>query len=166
MKINNDHMYHGAALTQIAEHPSFTAINSFKDGDEVSRSAFRINDDMGVYLKYATKPTPSLGEYVFQFTIQHLDELKGISELVPRVYLALVCVEGREICCLGYEQFKELVALRRRAKGDPEQQYMVLVTMPPRKEFRVYVNAPGRRKMIVDEPILVARSAFPDNFFQ
>ena len=56
MKINDDHMYHGAALTQIAEHPQFTAINAFKHANRPSRSAFRINDDIGVYLKYASKP--------------------------------------------------------------------------------------------------------------
>lgn len=33
MKMNNDHMYHGAALTQIAEHPEFTAIKTIKNCD-------------------------------------------------------------------------------------------------------------------------------------
>ena len=31
MKIAQYHLYHGAALIQIAEHPSFTAINILKD---------------------------------------------------------------------------------------------------------------------------------------
>jgi hypothetical protein len=78
-------MYHGAALTQIAEDERFTAINAFKDRDEVSRSAFHINDDMAVYLKYATKPTPTHDEYVFLFNVQHLEELSRISALVPRL---------------------------------------------------------------------------------
>jgi len=30
MNIDDNHMYHGAALIQIAEHPQFTAINSLK----------------------------------------------------------------------------------------------------------------------------------------
>jgi len=29
MRINDDHMYHGAALTQIVEHPTFKAVNAF-----------------------------------------------------------------------------------------------------------------------------------------
>ena len=32
MKIRDDHMFHGAALIQIAEHPRFTAINSLVVG--------------------------------------------------------------------------------------------------------------------------------------
>ena len=28
MKIDDDHLYHGSALLQITEHPTFTAINS------------------------------------------------------------------------------------------------------------------------------------------
>lgn len=32
MKIHDDHLYHGAALTQIAEHPLFIAINALKVG--------------------------------------------------------------------------------------------------------------------------------------
>jgi len=35
--IDDDHMFHGAALTQIAEHPAFTAINSFEDNGDKSR---------------------------------------------------------------------------------------------------------------------------------
>ena len=62
MKINDDHMYHGAALIQIAEDPRFTAINVFQGGEGVSRSAFRINADIGVFLKYATKPKPSVSD--------------------------------------------------------------------------------------------------------
>ena len=30
MKIDDDHMYHGAVLLQIAEHPRFTAINTIE----------------------------------------------------------------------------------------------------------------------------------------
>ena len=40
MKINDDHMFHGAALTQIAEHHQFTAINGIRIGKKLSRCAF------------------------------------------------------------------------------------------------------------------------------
>jgi hypothetical protein len=36
------------ALTQVAEHPAFTAINAFKTDGEKSRCAFRINDSIGI----------------------------------------------------------------------------------------------------------------------
>ena len=57
MKINDDHMYHGAALTQIAEHPTFKAVNAFWLNGKKSNAAFRINDTTGIYVKYAGFPT-------------------------------------------------------------------------------------------------------------
>lgn len=55
MQIRDEHLYHGAALNQIAEHKKFTAINVLKVKGKASRSAFRINAQTDVYLKYAKK---------------------------------------------------------------------------------------------------------------
>ena len=137
MRIDDDHLYHGAALIQIAEDPHFTAINSMKLASGISRNAYRINADLGVYLKYASKPTPSHGEYVFTFLRTHLDELAAIAEVTARSFVALVCVRDREICCLPYPDLKGLIERRRSAKGVSEDQYSVLVTAPPRSKFRV-----------------------------
>jgi hypothetical protein len=49
-------MYHGAALSQIAEHPAFTAFNAFKNNSGKSRSAFRINDGIGIYVNMQARP--------------------------------------------------------------------------------------------------------------
>ncbi len=46
MKINDDHMFHGAALTQIAEHELFTSINAVRGSGKLSRSAFRVNESI------------------------------------------------------------------------------------------------------------------------
>ena len=43
MEIREEHLYHGAALNQIAEHEQFTAINTLKITANESRSAFRVN---------------------------------------------------------------------------------------------------------------------------
>jgi hypothetical protein len=56
MKIHERHERHGAAMLQIAEHPAFTTINAFRVGNQRSVNAYTINDNIGVYLKYATKP--------------------------------------------------------------------------------------------------------------
>ena len=56
MKISDGHLYHGSALLQIAEDPRFTAINSIEVAGKKSRSAYRINDSTGIFLKYASKP--------------------------------------------------------------------------------------------------------------
>ena len=165
MKINDDHMYHGAALTQIAEHPQFTAINAFKIAGVTSRSAFKINDDIGIYLKYATKPKPPFREYVFTFNSDHLAELAALRRLRSSVFLALVCVKARQICCLPHTDFEALVEARKKAKGSPEEQYALLATVPVGKSFRVYVNAPGKRKVMLGKEIIISRNAFPKDIF-
>ena len=60
-------MYHGAALIQIAEHPEFTAINSLKVKGKVLPNSYKINDGIGVHMKYASRPANTFGEY--QFTL-------------------------------------------------------------------------------------------------
>jgi len=166
MKINDDHLYHGAALIQIAEHDQFTAINAFTYRGGKSRSAFRINDEIGVYLKYSSKPTPRFKEYPFAFRSENLEELKALRKKTSSVFIALVCVKDRHICCLPYNDLLELIARRQRGKGSPEDQYTILATLPARKEFRVYVNAPGVKKTMLGKVIMIARKNFPDKLFE
>ncbi len=165
MNIHDDHMYHGAALIQIAEHELFTAINSLKCDGAIISVAYRINDDIAVYLKYASKPTKAFKEYPFTFTKHQLEELERISKVNPKEFVVMVCVRDREICCITYGQLMSLVALRQKAKGSPEEQYVVLVTAPKGKGFRVYVNAPGKRKTMLGKALKVPRNAFPDAIF-
>lgn len=159
-------MYHGAALIQIAEHEQFTAINALKSGGTVFKVAYKINDDIAIYLKYATKPTVPFGEYPFTFTKHHLDDLLTISNANPKTYIAMVCVKDRAICCISYAQLKQLVALREKKKGAPEKQYVILATAPKGRNFRVYINAPGQKKKRLGKEYKIPRNAFPDMIFQ
>jgi hypothetical protein len=165
MKINNDHMYHGAALTQIAEHPQFTAINAFKHEGETSRSAFLVNTDIGIFLKYAaTKPTKTYKEYGFVFRKDNLDELVKLKSHFEQVFLCFVCVAAAEICCISYEDFLNLIAQRQNARGAAEDTYTVLVTALEGNSFRVYMNAPGERKKALGR-MTVSRNKFPKCLF-
>jgi len=166
MRIANDHLYHGAALIQIAEHPRFTAINSLTVKGTVLRSAYRINDDIGVFLKYANHPNPSFGEYLFNFDPGHRRELEQIEQVTDRLFLALVCVDAREICCLAYSEFTGLIEVRRDARRTPEDQYTILVTAEKNRNLRVYMNAPGRKRRILGQPLMIKRRAFPDRIFE
>ncbi len=166
MRIDDDHMFHGAALIQIAEDPQFTAINSFKLAGGVSRSAYRINDNIGVYLKYASKPTPPHREYFFTFQKEHLAELDEIGKATQKVFAALVCVKARQVCCLPYADLKNLIDARANAKGSKENQYLLLVTVPANKRFRVYVNAPGVRNTMLGKPVVISRNDFPGVIFK
>ena len=117
MKIDDNHMYHGAALLQIAEHPRFTAINTIEVLGQKSRNVYRINDSYGIFLKYASKPSENLGEYAFTFTDAHLEELDAVSSRMTKTVIALVCVKDREIAGLTFPQLEKLVELRREKKA-------------------------------------------------
>ena len=165
MHIDDNHLYHGAAITQIAEHPSFTAINAFKAADNISRSAFRVNDDIAVYFKYATKLKPPHDEFVFTFTRDNLDEIHRTAELVPKLFLAVVCVKVRHICCLPYDKLVALLDRRTKDIGYEEDQYTVLVTLEEGKSFRVYLNKSGRKNRMLGKPVVISRSKFPNQLF-
>jgi len=99
MRINNDHMYHGAALTQIADRPEFKAINPFKGLH--ARGAFRINDDIGIYIKHAAEPAKTIhSEYLFGFSANNLAEIDAIKKQCSKVFIVLVCIQAKEICVL------------------------------------------------------------------
>ena len=165
VRIDDDHMYHGAALIQIAERPQFTAINCLKVAGAVSPAAYKVNDEIAVYLKYAWSPTRTYQEYTFTFHQDQRDELSEIAAINPRTFVVLVCVEERDICCISYEPLQELLARRETAKGGPEDQYSILVTAPQGKRLRVYVNAPGVRNKMLGKEIVISRSAFPSIIF-
>jgi hypothetical protein len=166
MHIDDDHLYHGAALIQVAEDPNFTAINSLRTAGGVLHNAYRINHDIGLYLKYCAKPTAPFDEYQFTFTVAHLEELEAITSVSLKAFIALVCVEDRHICCITYARLLGLVNARRKSKGSDEQQYAILATLEKGKAFRVYVNAAGKKKMFVGKQLTVARNAYPGVLFE
>lgn len=163
MKIDDDHMYHGAALIQIAEHPEFTAINSAKLKGAVQENTFQVNQSMIIHLKYASKPNKSHSEYVFTFHKHHIDMLRGLAQH-STVFIGLVCVKARQICCISYDKLKELIEIRESEKGSSEDQHTLLVTVPTGKQFRVYMNAPGQKKTTLGQ-FTVPRNTFPGCIF-
>ena len=166
MKIDDDHMYHGAALTQIAEHPQFTAINRLTTATGGARSTFRINHNIGIYLKYATSARRPYLEYQFTFVENHLQEIDEIAAKVERAFVVLVCVRAREICCLSAADLRGLVQRRQGAVGFAEDQCTVIATLPKNKKVRVYVNQPNKKGAILGNPLLIARKSFPSVLFE
>ena len=165
MHINDEHLYHGAALTQIAEHHNFTAINASINAAGVkSNSVFQVNHNIGIMLKYASKPNKSWSEYIFTFTGAHLREMEELAQRLPRVFAVLVCVKDRLVCALSFDELKTHIRRRENANGGPEPQYTLLVTAPANQQLRVYMNRPGRKKVALSHQ-LVPRNAFPDLIF-
>jgi len=166
MKIRDDHLYHGAVLNQIAEHKQFTAINALKVKGRSSRSTFKVNDTIAVYLKYASKPLGRYKEYNFTFLKQHLSELRAINKVGNDLHLALICVKDREICCLLYSDFLDWINKRKEAFGKKEDQYTLLVTIKTGQAFRVYMNEPGKKGTYLSSPQKVARNRCPNALFE
>lgn len=164
MRINEDHLYHGAALTQIAEYPTFKAINAFEPNGAKSRSSFIVNHDTGIYLKYATSPTKAFREYVFTFNEANLAELEALKAHYARVFIVLICRRAKEICALTLDEFEAHRLRREKKKGGKEPHYQLLVTVPQGKSFRVYMNAPGQKKTALKNQI-VSRNEFPRAVF-
>ena len=167
MRINKDHLYHGAALTQIAEHPRYTSINAFRYQRKNSRSAFKVNDTIGLYLKYATEPSPGgrYKEYLFNFRSQHFRELRQLKKGTANIFVGLICVRDKEICCLHYDELIELVKERQQELMGFEDQYAILVKLSQGSSFRVYLNQPGTKGKALNH-FVIPRRNFPARLFE
>lgn len=166
MRIKKEHYFHGAVLIQIAEHEQFTAINALRVGGIKSRSAFKVNNDIVVYLKYASEPVEPYDEYLFTFNRNQMLELNTIAEGENDLHIALVCVKDNEVCCFSYDEFMQLISRRKERMGKAEDQYSLLVTLKKGKSFRVNVNSPGKKGQYLGEPLIVHRNACPNVLFR
>lgn len=164
MKIRIEQQTIGAAIMQIAEHKNFTAINRLKIGGEFVNNGFLINGDIAVVCKYATEPNGA-GEYIFNFNADHIENIQKIQKGKHRLFLALICVDDREICCLTEEEFNTLIANRKKSAKANEDQYQILVTVKKAASLRAYVNAAGTRGRIAGNSLVIARNAFPQSLF-
>jgi len=111
LQIQQKDYYHGAALTQIIEHESFTALNKADD----KYGHYKINHDIRLMVKIST-----IEEEPWQFTANASD-LATISEDInscDRFFLCLVC-GLKTICILDSNQVQELLDISSR-----EQQWL------------------------------------------
>ena len=152
-------------VIQIAEDRHFTSINAVRYRGRISRCGFRINAEIGVYLKYRSKPQgQNIPVYQFSFSKENLKELRVMRRNRPSLFLALVCVEDREICCLPYDSLCRLIEARKRYKGTSEDEYIVEVFISERDRLRVWINFPDRKRTVADE-LVIPRSDFPRKLF-
>ncbi len=151
---------------QIAEDEEFTAISRLDVLGKQSSAAFRINDNIGVYLKYnSVKPKPN-GEFPFTFRQEHLKELEDMQGKLKKVFVALVRHDAREVCVAALPKLKEMIAARKAAAGDAEDQHVVLVTASKNSKLHAYLNVPGKKgKLFKATAIKVARNDFPGMLF-
>lgn len=103
MKIQEHDLFHGAALTQIVQHPSFKALNKL----DSKFGHYRINADICILVKYRKN-----GESPWQFILNNseIETLKSDYESDDNLFLCLVCAEST-ICAINKEQINQLVDL-------------------------------------------------------
>ena len=144
MKIQVKDLFHGAALTQIIEHPSFTALNK---ADE-KYGHYIVNHDIRLLVKYSSITN---GPWKFTF---NPDDLKTISSDIADDYVFYVClVCGDEtVCMLNGEDLQSIINIESR-----DSQW-VKVESPPGKSMRVS-GSKGKLHHTI------AHSDFPSDMF-
>lgn len=166
MKIRDSDLHYGAALKQIADDRSFKSINADWETGSKSRCAFRINLNIGAYIKMGTEPKTRFAHYVFNFKTENLAEIQNLKSRCPKTFIVLVCLKDKEICIITSEDLMRLVEARSKSKGEKEGQYNLQVRVKGGGSMRVYMNAPGSKTEIVIKEKIVPRDAFPKSLFQ
>jgi len=165
MHIDDDHQHYGSAIIQVAEDEHSESIAAWRPNGRVLPCAFRINKNTGLYLRYCSKPKgKKLKLYYFQFSSDNLKELAAMHKKLKRLFLGLICVKGRQVCCLPYDDFQALIEERKQAKGKVEAKYTIEVCLKKGEQFRVWISTPGEKNSSLDERI-VPRNDFPTRLF-
>lgn len=185
-EIRDKHMYHGAVIWQIADHPQFTAINRvdlFTRGGDASYSAYivetRGRKKTGVYIKTAgntieaTEPSPPPNDfesyYQFGFDQSAKAHLSALDNKCHKTFVLMVCERDKFVCCLAYADFLSIVQQQKKHLRSGETSATTLrVNLETRKGFRVNMITPHTRsgKYLLDNPKEIPRSDFPDKIFE
>lgn len=91
MKIQRQDLFHGAALMQVVEHPSFKALNKAPDG---KYGHYILNNDTRLFVKYTTGAGP---EYFFTLSADDVSSIRDDETGGHRVFLVMVC--GEDTVC-------------------------------------------------------------------
>ncbi len=100
MKIQEKHLFHGAALAQIVEHPSFKALNKA----DHRYGHYQINHDRRVVMKHTTKDE---APWQFTFTFDDLTIWRD-SAVQHATFVCLVCGTST-VCLLSEEEFEHVL---------------------------------------------------------
>lgn len=96
MKIQQQDLFHGAALMQAVEHPSFKALNKAPDG---KYGHYVLNNDTRLFVKYTTGDGP---DYWFTLSKQDVAAIRKDQADGYRAFAVLVC-GGETICAVRAE---------------------------------------------------------------
>lgn len=99
-RIDKYQKYHGAVLSIITEHPSFTSINKLPDYANV-RAVYLLNHDTVLYIKHSTLTG---NEWSFTFSPRNQHEVRRLfDQYSDRTFIILVCSDL--VCLLRYGEY-------------------------------------------------------------
>ncbi len=145
MKIKSKDLFHGAVLTQIVEHPSFTALNKVNS----KHGHYQINADRRLLLKRSSRLQNNY--WHFTFNSDDIDTLVDDINSNQECFLCLIC--GKEtICLLTIDEFEQLLDVSKNS------QQWIKLEVPEGKSIRVKSVLCALNKKI-------PHSRFPDHLF-
>jgi hypothetical protein len=145
MKIQEQHLYHGAALTQIVQHQSFKALNRASE----KYGHYLVNTDRHVFVKYRTNDK---SPWQYTFSPEELSTIDDEIKHKKRVFLCLVCGQTT-VCALDADQIQVVLDLTKK-----EQQW-IRVEVPSGSSCHVSGSKGKLEKT-------VPHNSFPDKVFE
>lgn len=145
MKVQEQDIYHGIALSQIVRHESFKALNS---GSE-KNGHYQINKDVHVLIKYRTNEGDT---WNFTFKPSEIGALKKIAKKGDTVFLCLVCSTDT-VCALSYAEIQSLLIAQTK------DQQSITIESPYNASLRVR----GTKGAL---PHTIPHNAFPKRLFE
>ena len=144
MKIQEKDLFHGSALTQIVEHPSFKALNKA----DSKYGHYQINNNTRILIKYRTNET---SPWIFTIKEEDVDTLIQDIDSQQASFLCLVC-GNTTICILSTIEYEKLLDVSKK------KEQWLRVDLPPRSSMRIK-SATGRL------PRPIKNNSFPDILF-
>ena len=144
MKIDNKDFFHGAALTKITEHRSFTALNKA----DAKYGHYLVNTDRRLLTKHSEKPRPP---WQFTFNSDDLEILRYDRDSGFISFVVLVCGKV-SICLLDESEYSALIDLN----SSSQQSIRVQI---PKASMQVNGSAGALRRMI-------RHKGFPNRIFE
>ena len=145
MKIQEKDWFHGAALTQITEHESFTALNKACE----KYGHYQVNHDKRILVKHSS---PEQGPWQFTFQPDDLfvigDDIKSDQDS----YICLVCSYDT-ICILDNEEIQQILDL------EIDDTQWIRVEYPAGGSMRV-------RGSLGSLDHTIRHNSFPNNLFE
>ena len=159
MRLEDEQHYLGAALMQIAENDRFSSINPLVMNGQKLKNAFLINETAFLFLKYRHKGEAK--SYRFHFSADHLTSIEMIGgKDTSRVFVGLVCLEDRQVCCLDLEQLTAMMHTRNGPGINQDADYTVSVMAEDNRMFRVFGRETGGNYQ--HDEVKIARNRFPE----